>query len=371
MTRTSKPDLLPSGQWRIRWIDENGKRRSQTYKDPVEANYHIKKKKIETEEVLSGLRLPPVEEKSFNELCDYWIKNRTALKRNAKDDLSIIRHHLRPAFEKIKLKDINNTKIAKFTLERNHLAKKTISNVLTLLISMLKLAHENNYIAKLPTIKKPSVKSFSKDFSYLRTQEEITRFLSAARMEDEIVWLLYATAIYTGMRQGELAALTFDDIDFSKRLITIHKSFNGPTKSGIVRHVPILDPILLPLKEWKLRCPTRLVFPNKKLEMQRPSGRIFQEVLHRVLISAGLERRINSGSKRKWYITFHDLRHTFASHWAMSSGDMFRLKEILGHKDIQTTMRYSHLSPDAFSSDYSRLGNQGLLEEAKILTFQA
>jgi integrase len=201
---------------------------------------------------------------------------------------------------------------------------------------------------------------------------ERERFLAACR-ESSNAWLYPCVilALSTGMRQGELAALTFDDIDFSKRLITIHKSFNGPTKSGIVRHVPILDPILLPLKEWKLRCPTRLVFPNKKFEMQRPSGRIFQEVLHRVLIRAGLERRINSGSKRKWYITFHDLRHTFASHWAMSSGDMFRLKEILGHKDIQTTMRYSHLSPDAFSSDYSRLGNQGLLEEAKILTFQA
>lgn len=369
MTRASKPDLLPSGKWRIRWIDESGKRRSQVFKDPVEANYHVKKKRIETEEIVSGLRLPPVEEKSFNELCDYWIKNRTALKRNAKDDLSIIRHHLRPAFEKTKLKDINNTKIAKFTLERKDLAKKTISNILTLLISMLKVAHENNYIAKLPTIKKPSVKSFSKDFSYLRTQEEVTRFLSTAKSEDEIVWLLYATAIYTGMRQGELAALTFDDIDFSKRLITVHKSFNGPTKSGIVRHVPILDPILIPLKEWKLRCPTRLVFPNKRFEMQGPSGRIFQEIFHRVLDSAGFEKRIES--KRKRYITFHDLRHTFASHWAMSGGDMFKLKEVLGHQDIQTTLRYSHLSPEAFSSDYSRLGSQNLLEEAKVILFQA
>ena len=52
---------------------------------------------------------------------------------------------------------------------------------------------------------------------------------------------------------------------------------------------------------------------------------------------------------------FHDLRHTFASHWMMSGGDLFKLQRILGHKSIEMTQRYSHLSPDAFVSDHSRV----------------
>lgn len=56
------------------------------------------------------------------------------------------------------------------------------------------------------------------------------------------------------------------------------------------------------------------------------------------------------------YITFHDLRHTFASYWVRQAGDLFRLQKILGHKSVTMTMRYAHLAPDAFASDYGRLG---------------
>ena len=42
----------------------------------------------------------------------------------------------------------------------------------------------------------------------------------------------------------------------------------------------------------------------------------------------------------------HDLRHTFASHWVMGGGDLYLLKEILGHKSIVMTQRYAHLSPE-------------------------
>jgi Phage integrase family len=45
------------------------------------------------------------------------------------------------------------------------------------------------------------------------------------------------------------------------------------------------------------------------------------------------------------HLHFHDLRHTFASQWVMSGGDLYLLKEILGHKSIAMTQRYAHLSP--------------------------
>ena len=45
-------------------------------------------------------------------------------------------------------------------------------------------------------------------------------------------------------------------------------------------------------------------------------------------------------------IRFHDLRHTFASHYVMNGGNIFELQQILGRSDTKTTMRYSHFSPD-------------------------
>jgi integrase len=84
------------------------------------------------------------------------------------------------------------------------------------------------------------------------------------------------------------------------------------------------------------------------------SARVFQEVMHRVLARAAFPKTMRGGKERP-YIRFHDLRHTFASHWVMGGGPLFKLQEILGHKSVQMTLRYAHLAPDAFTEDHGRL----------------
>jgi integrase len=218
----------------------------------------------------------------------------------------------------------------------------------------------------LPRIKKPSVRMFSTDYRYLRTDAERDMFLRAARDEGGLVFTLYATAVFTGMRAGELAGIRWDDIDFDKRLITVQRSFTGPTKAGDVRYVPILDALLPLLRTWRLRCAGTIVFPNRDGRMLQPSGRVFQEVLHRVLACTELPKRDRRGKSRP-YVTFHDLRHTFASQWMMAGGDLFKLQKILGHKSSQMTLRYAHLTPHAFKEDWARLGTGPELTTAKVL----
>jgi integrase len=157
------------------------------------------------------------------------------------------------------------------------------------------------------------------------------------------------------MRAGEIAALEWPDVDLERRLVTVQRSFDGPTKSDRVRYVPVLDPLLPVLRAWRLRHAGRLVFTSMAGTMIQPSARIFQEVLHRVLEAAGLPK-VERGGKERPYVRFHDLRHTFASHWVMKGGDLFKLQKILGHQSVQMTMRYAHLAPDAFKEDYARLG---------------
>lgn len=153
------------------------------------------------------------------------------------------------------------------------------------------------------------------------------------------------------MRAGELAGLRWADVNWGERLITVQRSFRGPTKAGDVRYVPILDALLPTLRAWRLRSPGTLVFPNRDGQMLLPSSRVFQEVLHRVLVRGGFR-----GEDGRRYLRFHDLRHTFASHWMMGGGDLFKLQKILGHKSVQMTMRYAHLAPAAFCEDYGRMG---------------
>ncbi|HVZ35110.1 MAG TPA: site-specific integrase, partial [Polyangiaceae bacterium] len=203
---------------------------------------------------------------------------------------------------------------------------------------------------------------------YLRNEEEVQRFLRAAReLEGELTFVLYLTAVRTGMRAGELAGLEWGDIDFEQRLIMVQRSFDGPTKSGHARPVPILDALLSDLRAWKLRHPGKLVFTNRDGNMLAPSGRVFQEVLHRVLERAGFPSSTSSGDRVRHYITFHGLRHTFASHWMMRGGNIFKLQKILGHQSTAMTERYAHLSPNLFAEDYARMGSGGATQPGEVI----
>jgi integrase len=100
--------------------------------------------------------------------------------------------------------------------------------------------------------------------------------------------------------------------------------------------------------------------------MFQPSARVFQEVLHRVLDAAKFPKVQRNGKERP-YMRFHDLRHTFASHWVARGGDLFKLQKILGHQSVQMTMRYAHLAPDAFNDDYGRLGTEIAAGDAVVV----
>ena len=336
-------------KWRIRWYNENGKRQSEVYENYRDAEYALKRHQTEVEDIRRGFLLRPSRDRSFNELDKRWMATRGALKRNPNDDLSILRAHLRPAFGELTLRQITSERIADFSAKLSATrAPLTVRNILTLLGAMLRQAVEWGWIETLPRIRKPKVRLFNKDYRYLRTDEEVDKFLNAAEEEAlPTVAPMYATAVFTGMRAGELAGLRWQDVDFDRRLITVQRSYKGPTKAGDIRHVPIVDRLLPILKAWRLACGNRLVFPNSAGEMWDQRGRIFAEVLKRVLVRAGFDAR---------YVHFHGLRHTFASHWVMKGGDIFRLQKILGHKSSQVTQRYAHLAPAAYEGDWGSFG---------------
>lgn len=344
-------------KWRTRWCDEHGVRHSRVFDRREDAELDLRREELAVAERRRGIRAPDLGPKTFLDAADYWETNRAPQKRSYKDDLSILKQ-LRAHFGALGLGDAGPwvAAIDRYRALKLGLNPKTVANHLTLLGSVLRLAHDLGWMNRVPPIKKPRVKVASSNYSYLRTDEEIARFLRAALEEGEGVFALYACAIYTGMRAGELAGLRWDDVDLQRRLIMVQRSFEGPTKSGEPRPVPIVDALLATLRWWRLRHGGRLVFTNRDGGMLRPSGRVFQETLHRVLDRAHFPM-IDRGGKRKRYIHFHDLRHTFASAWVMRGGDLFRLQRVLGHSTVAMTLRYSHLAPSAFAEDYARFAD--------------
>jgi integrase len=141
--------------------------------------------------------------------------------------------------------------------------------------------------------------------------------------------LLVLVAITTGMRASEIFALNWPDVMEEEGLMAVR----GKLKGGKMRYVPMLAELAVELRRYRdlLATDSERIFPPKEGAVsgrQRVEGS-FEELLER----AGIED-----------FRFHDLRHTFASHYMMAGGDLYELAKILGHSNIKMTERYAKLA---------------------------
>jgi integrase len=178
--------------------------------------------------------------------------------------------------------------------------------------------------------------SRSGDFEVL-SPADVAALARAA--EDEQDAAMFITAAFTGLRQGELIALSWADVDFAKRLIHVRRSFThgelGLPKSGRVRSVPLIDVVARALDVLSRRehftDAEDLVFPNT---VGRPTDSSkLRRRFYRALECAGLKR-----------VRFHDLRHSFGT-LAVQVFPLSDVRAYMGHADIQTTMVYVHHVP--------------------------
>lgn len=146
-----------------------------------------------------------------------------------------------------------------------------------------------------------------------------------------------AMGAYTGMRQGEILKLKWEDVDLRNGFLMARDTKNGENRSiplnaaareVLSRHPRRLDsPCVFFAVKWKGKGKDRAECGVEQMKYPRWA-------FERACLAAGL---VN--------FHFHDLRHTAASFMAMAGVDLMSIKQVLGHKTIQMTLRYSHLSP--------------------------
>lgn len=167
------------------------------------------------------------------------------------------------------------------------------------------------------------------------TEEQVRIFLNKAR---EIDWEWYphcTLAVYTGMRNGELYALTWDKVNFEGRQICVDSAWNNKagfkdTKSGHERIVEIAPNLLPVLKELKLACPdSHFVLPRSREWDCGDQARH----LRKFLMSFGLPA-----------IRFHDLRATWATIMLSKGVPPIQVMKMGGWKDMKTMMIYSRMA---------------------------
>ena len=145
------------------------------------------------------------------------------------------------------------------------------------------------------------------------------------------------TALKTGLRLGELLALKWEDIGLVAGRLMVRRSLwqqqEGAPKSGRIREVPLSERAVATLVRHRhLRGP--YVFCNEDGARLSHSG--VKDIVPKACRRVGLAKRL----------TWHDLRHTFASHLVMRGRSLKEVQELLGHATMDMTMRYAHLSPE-------------------------
>jgi len=243
----------------------------------------------------------------------------------------ILRGNLVPFFGKTPIERINTLQVEQYKAKKigKGLSAKTVNNHLTVLSSCLRTAQDWFDLKKLPKMKK--LKAPPPETVFLSHEECVRLLANSNGVWREIIF----TALKTGLRQGELRALQWEDIDWENKILTVRRSwceykkgFVTP-KSNRERHIPLTNELyeMLLLR----RQATGDIFIDER--NQRFDGKTLNQKMIGACKKAGTKE-----------ITCHALRHTFASHLAMAGASLKAIQELLGHSNIQTTMRYAHLS---------------------------
>ena len=279
---------------------------------------------------------------TFDDAWRRWIAYRAVSQRPLRlstlaDYRSAYRCHLAPRLGTTPLEDIDGQMIASVVLELGDegMSAKRLSNVLVPLRACLSWHHRMGTFPRNPT----------GWFDAAAPAADERRILTHAELELLIAAIpapyrtFVATAAWTGMRLGELRALTWDDIDLHARLITVDKTryrhrVQVGTKNGEVRTVPVPPHLACMLAAWREECPRhpeRLVFLGPRgtpIDADDFRRRVFAPALAR----AGLDPRTR----------IHDLRHTSASLYLASGATVREVMDIHGWRRMETALRYLH-----------------------------
>ena len=164
------------------------------------------------------------------------------------------------------------------------------------------------------------------------TKTEVEIFLQEAKQTNHRFYPVWAMALMTGMRSGELFALKWTDIDFEGRTISVSRQWTnkngfGPTKTQRSRVVPISNALLKFLKKLKIKSgnQSEFVLPQMPEWENGEQARITREFCAAIGITP---------------VKFHDLRATFVTNLLARGESLARVMAIVGHSQIKTTNGY-------------------------------
>jgi integrase len=365
MVRSARGDLLgeiirktKAGRFigfYLRWY-EDGRRRQRASKQPTFAEARRMLQAIEGRIArgLAGLTEPPapaqrltvaaLAERFLSEYSRPRVKDLGAYRRSARTAL----RRILPELGDLAADAVQPAEVARLRdrLGRRY-AAASVKVSLAFLHTVFSWAVRQGLVAHNPCrgVERPRPPGLLEFLS----QDDAARLLEHARVHAAALYPMIATALYTGLRKGELFGLSWTQLDLQGRRLAVTRSCRRAPKSGRPRHLRLPATLVPILAQWRQQCPATpegLVFPIVRRGVVNMGQSKDMLDLGAILAAAGCPPL-----QRPW----HALRHTFASHYVMAGGNILALQKILGHSDIKVTLSYAHLAPDYLGEEMERV----------------
>ena len=286
-----------------------------------------------------------VTEKIFQEVANQWQESKKSIVKHSTmcAYMLVLQTHLVPYFGT--MTKITEADVQQFIIEKlsSGLAKKTVKDTVSVLKSIVKYGNKHKIFPfeeweiKYPT----ETTAHHLQTLTLYHQRILMRYLIDEPTPQNIGILL---SICTGMRIGEVCALKWDDIDFNHKIITVkhtvgriyncelkltEKIYSSPKTQNSYREIPISKQLFQSLKVVRKISNSPFVVG---LSTHSKEPRAYRDYFSRLLNRLGIPK-----------ITFHGLRHTFATRCIESQCDYKTVSTLLGHSNVATTLNlYVH-----------------------------
>ena len=316
--------------------------------------------RAEKEQAQIEKELKEREDVSFGALAREYLTWAKDEKKSHRDDEARYRNHIAPILaksiaRKIVVLDIQRLKktIKKKKTNGKAFSDNTVKHCISLVRGIFnyaitrKLFNGPNPVSETLKAHKGFLKGASDKRTRFLSRDEAQVLLSEIKKVSLQTYSICLVSLYTGLRMGEIFSLTWQDVDLVNKLIHVRNP-----KNNEARHAYLTPNLVEVFKELSGKK-SGLIFPD------RNGKRIAQlsDTFDRAVIKLGLN---DAHTDRLNKVVPHTLRHTFASWLAMQGQTILTIRDLMGHKSIEMTLRYAHLCPDQKRDAVMRLAEGAL-----------
>jgi integrase len=231
-------------------------------------------------------------------------------------------------------------------------ALRTVQKIFTTIGTVWNDAKRKEIISQDCPTKKIKLDRFDNKRNRYFTHKEADAFLAELKAKHQPSYRQALISLHCGLRFGEIAALRWGDIDTQRKLIGIRNS-----KGGFSRHARMTDEVKALFEGMDQGEREDLIFPTAAGTKQSDP----HKVINKTIKELGFNKDV---ADRRQKLSFHSLRHTYAS-WLVNRGvGLYDVQKLVGHSDISLTQRYAHLSDAKLVEDVKEF-EKGIHEERR------